>query len=74
MGCKEGSQRQDTDKLPCYRHDQGVNTVSKGLEGRTQDNTVTGKYEAEADNAQCRYSNGDHLFVCLEKSQHNIRL
>ena len=45
-------QGQDADQLSGNGHDQAVDAVSKGLENGADDDAVSGKQEAEADDPQ----------------------
>lgn len=66
---KKVRQGKDTYQLPGYGYHQAVDAVAHGLEHGTYDDAVSGKQEAEADDAQGRDADGQHVRVRLEEHE-----
>ena len=64
---------QNRKNLSGQRDDQTVNTVAECLKYGTDDNTISGKQETQADNSQCRNADGKHFRGSVEQSKKLIR-
>ncbi len=65
--------RQNAEELPGYRDDQAVYAVSQRLEHGADDNAVTRKQETQADQAQGRYADLQHMVGGVEQQKELCR-
>lgn len=71
--CQNGCDRQDDQELAGQGNDHAVDCGSQCLKDGTDDNAVPGEQEAQADDAEGRDSDFQHLFRGVENTEKHVR-